>query len=258
MQTPAQKHRLEKLAAKQTPENGNRPDMSGYELMMAQLYQHKRQLKAIKSVQAKGLKKREFLGEYIPYIKGALEADSGNADEVLMTWLAWAIDAHEIDLALTLGEYGLKHGLDMPDQFMRSIDGVLVEEICDIELKDPEAEFANVDQLQRLYQMVCDYDMHDQIRSKLHKVLGLKLELEWPEAALEHLTQAVKFNERAGVKQVIARITKLLNEKEAAAEPEVKAEAEVKTEAKPTKAEEEKPAKAKPAKAAKNSDSKES
>lgn len=253
MQTPAQKHRLEKLAAKQQPENGNRPDMSGYELMMAQLYQHKRQLKTIKSVQAKGLKKREILGEYIPYIKGALEADSGNSDEVLMTWLAWSIDAHELDLALTLGEYGLRHGLEMPDQFMRSIDSVLVEEICDIELKDPEAKFANIDQLQRLYQLVNHYDMHDQIRSKLHKVLGLKLELEWPQAALEHLTQAVKFNERAGVKQVIARINKALTAEEKPDDLSVKPESDVKPESKA------KPAKDKPAKPpAKNSDSKES
>lgn len=256
MQTPAQKHRLEKLAAKQTPENGNRPDMSGYELMMSQLYQHKRMLKSIKSKQLKGTRKREILGEYIPYIQGALKADSGNPDEVLMTWLAWSIDAHVIDLALTLGEYGLRHGLEMPDQFMRSIDSVLVEEICDIELKDPEAHLADIDQLQRLYQLVCDYDMHDQIRSKLHKVLGLKLELEWPEAALEHLTQAVKFNERAGVKQVIARIAKALDEKEKAPEPEATAEPVIEKteEAKPEK---EKPAKAKPAKA-KNSGSKES
>lgn len=212
MQTPAQKHRMKKLAAKQQPENENRQDMSGYEMMMAQLYQHKRMLKSIKSVQAKGIKKREILGDYIPYIQGALEADSGNPDEVLMTWLTWAIDAHEIDLALTLAEYGLRHGLKLPDRFQRSIDTVLVEEICDIEIKEPEANLTDLDQMQRLYQMVHKFDMHDQVRSKLHKVMGLKLEEQWPEAALEHLKLAVKFNDRAGVKKDINRIEKAIKE----------------------------------------------
>lgn len=220
MQTPAQKHRMKKLAAKQQPESENRKDMSGYEMMMAMLYQHKRMLKSIKSVQAKGIKKREILGEYVPYIQGALEADTGNPDEVLMTWLTWAIDAHELDLALLLAEYGIRHDLKLPDRFQRSIDMVLVEEVCDIEIKEPDANLADLNQMQRLYQMVNKFDMHDQVRSKLHKVMGLKLEHQWPEAALEHLKLAVKFNDRAGVKKDINRIEKELAEKEQKKEPQ--------------------------------------
>jgi hypothetical protein len=70
----------------------------------------------------------------------------------------------------------------------------------------------SVAQLNEVAQLTASHDMHDQVRAKLHKAIGYTLERDDDSpAALEHLRRALELDERAGVKQDIARIEKASN-----------------------------------------------
>jgi hypothetical protein len=207
--TPAAQHRLRKLAAQQKPsESQRRQDLNAFELMLAQLYEHKKILKGIQSMELKGQKKAEFLPEYMPYVEGVLDAEHGEPDEIVSTMMIWAIDAGDIDTALRIAGYVMTHKLPLPDHFGRTTATGLAEEIADKYLKDDTS--VSPEQLSTLHALVDPEDMPDQVRSKLHKALGLALMDDGAVAdALEMLKSATRFNDRAGVKKQIAALEKL-------------------------------------------------
>ncbi|WP_051219409.1 phage terminase small subunit [Oceanobacter kriegii] len=211
--SPAAQHRLRKLAAKQKPSDSQRrQDLNVFEQMLAQLYDHKKTLKGIQSMELKGQKKAEFLPDYMPYIDGVLLADHGEPDEVVGTIMIWAIDAGDIDTALRIAGYVMTHKLPLPDYFGRTTATGLAEEIADKYFKDPAT--VTIEQLRSLFALVDAEDMPDQVRSKLHKAVGLAL-MEYGGAtaeALEMLKSATRFNDRAGVKKQIAALEKQLQE----------------------------------------------
>lgn len=210
MTTPAQRSMQRKLAAKQTSTQPlTRGDLSLQQQMMAMLYEHKRTLKKIQSVTAKGEKKAEFIPEYQAYIQGVLKADSGLQDEVVTTIMLWCIDAQKIDWALELARYVLRHNLSLPEQFNRTANVAITEEIADLALK-PESP-VTPDELMELYSLTGETDMPDQVRVKLEKALGLAMQEIEPELALKHLKKALQLNGRAGVKKEIAALEKQLN-----------------------------------------------
>lgn len=228
--TPAAQHRLRKLAAQQKPsESQRRQDLNAFELMLAQLYEHKKILKGIQSMELKGQKKAEFLPEYMPYVDGALSADHGEPDEIISTMMIWAIDAGDIDTALRIGAYVLIHKLPLPDYFGRTTATGLAEEIADLALRDETAVSAA--QLTTLFELVDPEDMPDQVRSKLHKALGLALMEEGALSdALEMLKSATRFNDRAGVKKQISALEKQLQEEHQQDQQPATAEANATTE----------------------------
>jgi hypothetical protein len=219
--TPAAQHRLRKLAAQQKPsESQRRRDLNAFELMLAQLYEHKKILKGIQSMELKGQKKAEFLPEYMPYVDGALSADHGEPDEIISTMMIWAIDAGDIDTALRIGAYVMAHKLPLPDHFGRTTATGLAEEIADRYLRDETS--VSPEQLSTLHALVDPEDMPDQVRSKLHKAIGLAL-MERGDSdldALEMLKSATRFNDRAGVKKQIAALEKKLKEDAESGDPE--------------------------------------
>jgi len=211
MLSPARKHMMRIKAEQEATaaaESGIRPDASQYELMLAQLYEHKQQLKAIQSIVSKCARKEELLPEYRPYIEGVIAADSGAADDVFMTTMLWTIDAGHYGQALEMATYAIRHGLTMPDQFQRSTACVIAEEIADAALKSslPLATLLATEQL------TAAQDMPDQVRAKLHKALGLDeaLQAQQPETALNHLRTALSLDERAGVEKPIEKLERQL------------------------------------------------
>ncbi|MDF6921868.1 phage terminase small subunit, partial [Escherichia coli] len=144
-----------------------------YELMLAQLAEHKRQLKQVQSVERKAETKRRMLPEYAAWVEGVLQADTGTQDDIFMTVLVWRIDVGDFAGALPLADYAIRHKLAMPDQYQRSTACLIAEEFANMVLKDPAAiKSADVEALVEVEALVRDQDMPDEVRAKLHKALG--------------------------------------------------------------------------------------
>lgn len=220
--TPAQIHLQRKQAARAA---GNAPagastEGSAYELMQAQLYEHRQQLKNIQSIERKIEAKREFLPLYAPWVRGVLESGQGAKDLVFASVWVWALDVGDYDMALAMAEYILQHGLSLPDQYQRDPATTLIDEVADASLKG-KVEFAQAWYvLTRVAELTDGRDVPDQARAKLHKALGYarvgrtsvsevdykELPLEAAQAALPHLHRALELFSGVGVKKDIERL----------------------------------------------------
>ena len=221
--SPARAHvQAHVAAARAAADAGERIDISlanGYELMLAQLAEHRRQLKQIQSVERKIEHKRKLIPEYTPYIAGALEANRGGQDDVLVTLLVWHIDCGQLRAAVPLAAYCLAHGLVMPDHYERSLACIVAEEAAELALRQLAAgEAADVGALEAIQGMTADRDMPDEVRAKLCKALGYALRDAYPGAALRQLERALQLNAKVGVKKDIERLEREIK-KAAEAEP---------------------------------------
>lgn len=216
--SPARKHYQQATAAQAAGAADPRAAQGGeqYELHAAALWEARRTLKGIKSLEAKVAKKRELLPEFEAYVAGVLEGGQGAADEVLMTVMLWRLDVGDLEGGIEVAEYALRHGLDTPDRFERDTASIVAEQVAEEALARLEAtEGAELPavaaelilHLIRAWAVTRDADMHDQIRAKLHKALGYAYrDAGSLEEALEHLRRALQLNERAGVKKDIEKL----------------------------------------------------
>jgi len=221
MSSPARNHFLRASAAiaaqAQQDENPLR-NASGYELMLAQLGEHKRALKQIQSVERKADAKLKMPPEYSAWVTGVLEADSGAQDDVFMTVLVWNIDAGDFAAALPMASYAIRHKLSMPDDYKRPTACLIAEEFASMVLKAPDAiRPEDADALVELEALVSGEDMPDEVRAKLHKALGYAISQAGTgmddgtvkalrEQALVHLRRALELHDKSGVKKDIERI----------------------------------------------------
>jgi len=219
MHSPARAHFIRKSAAASTQAAADaapRPDATQYELHLAQLAEHRRALHKIKSVQRKIEFKAKVLPEYLPYIAGVLDGDSGAPDDVVTTLMVWCIDTGNFNRALTIAEYVLRHKLALPDQYQRDAACVVAEEIAEYALRllaDPKAESDAVEligSLQITAALVEGHDMPDEVAAKLQKALGYATRERAPKASLEHLQKALALDPRCGVKKDIERLERAL------------------------------------------------
>ena len=221
MSSPARNHFLRAsaaLAAQAQQDANPLRHATGYELMLAQLGEHKRQLKQIQSVERKAEAKRRMLPEYAAWMEGVLQADSGAQDDVFMTVLVWHIDAGEFAAALPLAAYAIRHKLTMPDQYKRTTACLIAEEFANMVLKAPDAiRPEDAGALLELEALLNGEDMPDEVRAKLHKALGYAVSQAGTgmdgatatalrEQALVHLRRALELHDKSGVKKDIERI----------------------------------------------------
>jgi len=212
MHSPARSHFQRMTAAKGSASAGPGETLAhaaGYELMLAKLASDKRRLKQIQSIKQKIAVKTEVLPEYADYVTGALEGGRGAQDDVLVIIMLWRMDAGDYDGALDIARYAIQHSLTLPDQFERSLPAVLAETFADIALNSIKDKAVTAGQLMEVIELTAATDMHDQIRAKLYKALGLAMQ-DQPGIALEHLCRALALNERVGVKKDIDRLNKLV------------------------------------------------
>jgi hypothetical protein len=208
--TPAKRHKVRLLAKREAAANaasGTMADATGYELMLAQLAGHQRQLKELQSIERKIELKRQLLPEYLPYIEGVLEGKAGVQDDVLMTLMVWAVDTGELALALRIGEYALANGLQTPDRYARDTATLLAELYADKALAGHDVD---VDALMDVCELTSPHDMPDEVRAKVHKAIGLGLEQTSLESSLEHMQRAVQLHDRVGAKKDIERIERAI------------------------------------------------
>ncbi|GHE20103.1 phage terminase small subunit [Halomonas urumqiensis] len=220
----ARKHYQRATAAQAAGLAGPRSPQTGeqYELHAAALWEARRTLKNIKSLEAKVARKRELLPEFAAYVAGVLEGGQGAQDDVLMTVMLWRLDVGDLEGGIEVAEYALRHGLDTPDRFERDTASIVAEQTAEEALARLEATDAEalakvaaelVMHLSRAEALTADADMHDQIRAKLHKALGYAhRESGSREDALEHLRRALQLNDRVGVKKDIEKLERELKQ----------------------------------------------
>lgn len=212
MTSPARLHKQResaRLAAQaaaqmQTPVFGSAHDQA-----LAQLAQHKRQLSAIQSMSARIAKKAELMAEWHGYIDGVLAADSGAIDPIISEMLPWSFDAGDVDRALAIGHYLLRHDLPAPEQFTRDVPSIFAEMAAEVGINKKDGIDISADQLAEVLEATAAYDMVDEIRAKLHRALGEALHSEGhDDTAIEHLKRAVELNDKIGVKGLLAKLEK--------------------------------------------------
>lgn len=221
MTSPARNHFLRvtaAMAAKAAQAGNPLRYATGHELMLAQLAEHKRQLKQVQSVERKAELKRKLLPEYTAWIRGVLEADTGAQDEVFMTVMVWLIDAGNFADALPLAAYAIRHQMAMPDQYQRTTACLIAEEFASMALKAVEAgDPVDVTTLREVAELVATEDMPDEVRAKLHKAMGYgvyalaeSVQTDRADAlrrdALAQLRRALELHDKSGVKKDIERI----------------------------------------------------
>ena len=216
MTSPAKAHFLRVAAAVSTAAGGDptRDQVVGsqYELMLAKLAEDKRRLKDVQSIERKAEVKAQLIPEYMPWIEGVLESESGQQDDVLMTVFVWAIDCGQFDIALRIASYAIGHDLVMPDQYKRDVPCVLAEEVADAALRLGDADKPRIaGVLVNTLTLTEGCDMPDEVRAKLLKAIGYAAraagQLVEAKAALE---RALQLHDKVGVKKDIERLETLI------------------------------------------------
>ncbi|WP_417795913.1 phage terminase small subunit [Terasakiella pusilla] len=180
------------------------------DMMRAQLRDHENQLKQVQSVQAKVIKKRDFITAYEPYIEGILQADAGEQDDIVMTMMVWALDIGNFDLALRIASYALSHKLKMPQRFNRNVQTILVEEMADYAKNQGDDE--NVTDLEEyLFEAIIlteKQDMPDEARAKIYRELGALIADDKPKDTIDYWANALKLDPNCGVKTKYEKLRK--------------------------------------------------
>lgn len=210
--SPARAHFLQMTAESEShSERTNMAGLQGYDLILAQLNAHKRQLKQIQSMERKAEFKRHIFPEYRPWINGALNAGTGVQDDVVMQWLVWCIDMEDFEYALKIAEYALFHDLVLPERFQRTLATTIAEEFADIakRARDSQKSF-DLAYLTQVNTLTAESDMPHEVRAKLLREMGELEKESYPELALTHLKRALELDANAGVKGSITKLEKLL------------------------------------------------
>jgi hypothetical protein len=221
MSSPAKAHYLRHIAAAEAAKAAPDAPMenaTGYELMLAKLAQDKRRLKELQSVERKIEVKRTLLPDYAPWVEGVLSAGRGAQDDVLMTVLVWRIDVGDFAGALAIARYALHFGLQLPDQYQRTLPCLLAEEVADTALKATDAGLpVDLDSLDQVAQLTADEDMPDEVRAKLYKAGGYAMRDTDKPTALRLLQRALQLHDKVGVKKDIEHLEREIRNAAAAA-----------------------------------------
>lgn len=216
MTSPARRHFLKTKAAIESTkadEKGSMRGLSQYELMLVKLNSDRRRLSDIESVSRKADVKREVLPEYDSYIQGVLLGGNGVQDEVLVTIMVWSLDADDIDRALPVIDYAIKHKLTLPDSYNRTLPTAVVDEFASsVQRIYKSTQQYPLPALQKIEQLTVQEDMPDQARAKLYRYLGEAYdEVDQKENALKSYSRAYELNEKSGVKTRLNQLTKELD-----------------------------------------------
>lgn len=210
MLSPARRHQMRLQAETETQRNANPlRHATGYEQMLVKLNEDRRRLKKIHSVERKAELKRQLLPDYLPWIAGVMNSGRGAQDAVVMTVMIWRLDTGDVTGALEIARYALKHGLVPPDGFKRdSLPYLLAEEVASAATRAWTAkEAVDLTPLLETIRLTESEDMPDQVRAKLHKIVGYVLrDAGGTHEAMNHLKRALQLHEGCGVKKDIERL----------------------------------------------------
>jgi len=205
MTSPARRNRERKLAALQGAANPqfDQQRANAYELQLMQVAEHRRTLKGIQSIERKIDAKRTMLPVYKPWIDGLLAADRGGQDDVLVTVMLWTLDTGDLEGALPMASYVLRHGLSTPDRYERTAATMIAEEVADTAIKQQEAGAGPSTSLLGQYMArLHGSDIFDQVRAKLHKAVGRACLADGrKQLAAELYRRAIELHDKVGIKK---------------------------------------------------------
>lgn len=218
------------VAAPPMPTEG--PAASEYQQLLIALGEDLRQLQNIQSVEAKIERKRSLIGRYRAWVDGAISAPTGAQDEIVANILVWAIDVADWDFALAIAQHVLAHGLAMPERYSRKPAVIIAEEVAEAGLRKPPV--VDYETMRAVDELTTAHDMHDQVRAKLQKAMGLALQARADAfdaeaesavaggkaaiqaAALGHFQRALELDKNSGVKKLIERLEAVIRKLELA------------------------------------------
>lgn len=147
------------------------PVASEYQQLLAALQIDINRLRQIESTEKKIDAKREMIGTYRPWIEGALVSESPAQDEIVANMLVWSMDVCDWDLAFRLATHIVANNLALPERYKRKAVTLIVEEVAEAGLA-PEPRIT-LREMQAFAAEFGQSDMHDQVKAKLAKALGL-------------------------------------------------------------------------------------
>lgn len=219
MLSPARRHRLQALAAKEAAKadefGGVRPDASVYQLQLTELKNDIHVLRSIQSQEKRAEAKKELIPKHMPYVLGIVQSGAKvEQDEVITTIMLWCFDCGLFNQGLSLAEYALEQNLKMPDSFSRNTATVVVEEIGNASrIAHKAGEDFSLETLEKAFELTSAHDMPDEVRAKLYVALGRAyLKISSFEAATVAFETALKLHENCGCKQELQKAEKLLKE----------------------------------------------
>ncbi|EYC51460.1 small terminase subunit [Hylemonella gracilis str. Niagara R] len=202
---------------------------NAYQLMLAQLAEHRAALKEIKSVERKAEFKAAILPVYDAWVDGVLASDKPGEDFVFTTALIWHIDAGHYARAWQLARHALAHAMPLPPTYERDLATALIDEYAWAFLAGKMTAAEALEILPQVLETTQPFDAPDQARSKLHKALAYALlgreqgaqevdyealPLQALQSALPLLRRALELDQQAGVKKDIERVERNLAKKE--------------------------------------------
>lgn len=174
-------------------------------LMWAALEADKSRLQLIRSRRRKADVKRELLPKYADHLTAIINSSDTRHSESLVTLCVWAFDAGDWHTALMLADYAVRHGMQSPQGFKRSLPETLLEEAAKLAVNQGCPSHVR-DHLQHLHMLTSGVDIADEVTAKFNKVLGRVLEPVDPAAALLAYQTAQQYG--AQVKRSINKLNK--------------------------------------------------
>jgi hypothetical protein len=230
--TPAREHRIAAAVANMTSASdvfaaaGASGDPVAAQMAL-RLAHDLRRLKEIQSIEKKVDAKRVMIVEYRAWCDAILEGATANvrgvASEVLPTVLVWAIDINDWPRALDLADHVIGCDVPLPARYQRTAAALVVENVSDEASKIQNTNTAfPLAVLEHVDDLTVEHDMHDQIRAKLMKAIGIELQraaetvtgaeaiIAACERALVPLRRAHALDQRAGVKDRVKKLEKTI------------------------------------------------
>lgn len=219
MLSPARRHRLQALAAKEAAKadefGGVRPDASVYQLQLTELKNDIHVLRSIQSQEKRAEAKKELIPKHMPYVLGIVQSGAKvEQDEVITTIMLWCFDCGLFNQGLSLAEYALEQNLKMPDSFSRNTATVVVEEIGNAARVAHKADKSfDLDVLFKADQLTKKEDMPDEVRAKLYVALGREcFKREDVYLSSAYFKAALEKHENCGCKQEFQKVEKILKD----------------------------------------------
>lgn len=229
MPSPAKasfQRKLAQIASGETAREGSAAPMptegpvaSEYQQLLAALQIDMNRLRQIESTGKKIEAKRDMIGTYRAWVEGALASETPAQDEIVANMLVWAMDVCDWDLAFRLATHVVTNDLALPERYKRKPVTLIVEEVAEAGLA-PEPRISR-NQMQLFAEAFGRADMHDQVKAKLAKALGLAFKREGDafdasadnamaggkmglfSEALDHFQTALALDKSCGVKKMI-------------------------------------------------------
>lgn len=180
MFSPALRNRqriLAEMASGAAPASGGAamptsgPVASEYQQLLAALQIDMNRLRQIQSTDKKIEAKRGMIGQYLPWVEGALAAETPAQDEIVGNMLIWSLDIADWDMAFRLAEHFLRHALALPERYKRQPATLIAEQVAEAGLTpEPTVDLVTLQKFDALLQ---GRDMFDQVEAKLYKALGI-------------------------------------------------------------------------------------